>query len=155
MESRKTFVSNKHQQWLSTIATVSYSSRSILYIESQSCKTILKSLSHVWLSVTPWTAACRATLSIGFPRQGYWNGLTSPSPGDLPDPGIEPRSPTLQAGRHFTIWTTREAQIICWGPNLVCCLYSLLTKVFLFFLHFEMVGKNQRNNLVKFKFQCP
>ena len=43
--------------------------------------------------VTPWTVACQAPLSIGFPREEYWSGLPFPSPGDLPDPGIEPRSP--------------------------------------------------------------
>ena len=48
-------------------------------------------------SVTPWTAAHQAPLSVGFSRQEYWNGLPSPSPGDLPHPGIEPGSPALQA----------------------------------------------------------
>ena len=47
--------------------------------------------------VTPWTVACQAPLSIGFPRQECWSGLPFPSPGDLPNPGIEPRSPALQA----------------------------------------------------------
>ena len=47
-------------------------------------------------SATPWTAAHQAPLSMGFSRQGYWSGLPFPSPGDLPDPGIEPRSPALQ-----------------------------------------------------------
>ena len=47
---------------------------------------------------TAWTVAHQARLSIGFSRQEYWSGLPFPSPGDLPDPGIEPRSPTLQAG---------------------------------------------------------
>ena len=46
---------------------------------------------------TPWTVACQAPLSVGFSRQEYWRGLSFPSPGDLPDPGIEPRSPALQA----------------------------------------------------------
>ena len=41
--------------------------------------------------------AHQAPLSMGFPRQEYWSGLTFPSPGDLPDPGIEPGSPALQA----------------------------------------------------------
>ena len=45
----------------------------------------------------PWTIAHQAPLSMGFSRQEYWSGLPLPSPGDLPDPGIEPRSPTLQA----------------------------------------------------------
>ena len=55
----------------------------------------VKSLSHVWLFVTPWMVAYQAPLSIGFSRQEYWSGLPFPSPGDLPNPGIEPRSPTL------------------------------------------------------------
>ena len=46
---------------------------------------------------TPWTIAFQAPLSIGFSRQEYWSGLPFPSPGDLPDPGIEPRSPVWQA----------------------------------------------------------
>ena len=50
---------------------------------------------------TPWAAACQAPLSMGFPRQEYWSGLPFPSPGDLPDPGIEPTSPAL-AGGFFT-----------------------------------------------------
>ena len=44
----------------------------------------------------PWTAAHQTPPSMGFSRQEYWSGLPFPSPGDLPDPGIEPRSPTLQ-----------------------------------------------------------
>ena len=46
---------------------------------------------------TPWTVACQPPLSMGFSRQEYWSGLPLPSPEDLPDPGIEPRSPALQA----------------------------------------------------------
>ena len=57
----------------------------------------VKSLSHVRLFVTPWTVAHQAPLSMGFSRQEYWSGLPFTSPGDLPDPGIEPRSPALQA----------------------------------------------------------
>ena len=47
--------------------------------------------------VIPWTVACLAPLSMGFSGEGYWSGLPFPSPGDLPDPGIQPRSPALQA----------------------------------------------------------
>ena len=57
----------------------------------------LKSLSRVRLFVTPWTVAYQAPPSMEFSRQEYWNGLSFPSPGDLPDSGIEPASPTLQA----------------------------------------------------------
>ena len=49
------------------------------------------------LFVAPWTVACQAPLSMAFPRQEYWSGLLFPSPGDLPDPGIELGSPALQA----------------------------------------------------------
>ena len=47
--------------------------------------------------MTPWTGACQAPLSMEFSRKEYWNGLPFPSPGDLHNPGIEPRSPSLQA----------------------------------------------------------
>ena len=56
-----------------------------------------QSLSWVWLFVSPWTTvAHQAPLSLGFPRQEYWSRLPFPSPGDLPDQGIEPTSPALQ-----------------------------------------------------------
>ena len=45
----------------------------------------------------PWTVACQVPLFMEFSRQEYWSGLPCPSPGDLPDPGIKPRSPALQA----------------------------------------------------------
>ena len=48
-------------------------------------------------SATPWTVTHQGPLSMGFSRQEYWNELPFPSPGDIPDPGIEPRSPSLQA----------------------------------------------------------
>ena len=57
----------------------------------------MKSLSHVRLFATPWTVAYQAPPSMGFSWQEYWSGLPFPSPGDLPDPGIEPRSPALGA----------------------------------------------------------
>ena len=56
-----------------------------------------RSLSHVQLFVTPWTVTWQAPLSMGFYRQEYWSGLPFPSLGGLPDPGIEPASPALQA----------------------------------------------------------
>ena len=54
-------------------------------------------LSCVRLFGTPWTVAYQAPPSMGFSKQEYWNGLPFPSPGDLPNPGIEPRSPAFQA----------------------------------------------------------
>ena len=56
----------------------------------------MKSLSHVRLSATPWTIAYQVPPPMGFSRQEYWSGLPFPSPGDLSNPGIESRSPTLQ-----------------------------------------------------------
>ena len=54
-------------------------------------------LSLIRLFVTPWTVTQQAPLSMGFSRQKYWSGLPCPSPGDLPDPEIEPGSLALQA----------------------------------------------------------
>ena len=53
-------------------------------------------------SATPWTVARRAPLSVGFFQARYWSGLPSPSPGDLPDSGIEPVSPALAGGLFST-----------------------------------------------------
>ena len=58
---------------------------------------------------TPWIVARQVPLSMGFSRQEYWTGLPFPSPGDLPDPGIEPESPTM-AGSFFPGRVTGEAQ---------------------------------------------
>ena len=61
-------------------------------------------LSHVQLFVTPGTVAHQAPLSMGFSSQEYWSGLPLPTPGDLPDPGIEPASlaPPALAGGFLT-----------------------------------------------------
>ena len=63
---------------------------------------------------TPWTVACQAPLSVAFPSQEYWNGLPFPSPGDLPDPGIEPTSPELAGG----LFTTKPP-----GKPTCCIVY--------------------------------
>ena len=61
------------------------------------CTVVVYSLSHIQLFATPWTVAHQAPLSMGFSRQEYWSGLPFPSPGDLPDPGMELSCPALQA----------------------------------------------------------
>ena len=69
---------------------------------------LLSRFSHVRLFVTLWTIACQTPLSMEFYRQDYWSGLPCPSPGDLPDPEIEPvflMSPGLP-GRFFTTSAT-------------------------------------------------
>ena len=63
----------------------------------KSVKTMVAQLCAVQLSATPWTVASQVPRSMGFFRQEYWRGLSFPSPGDLPNPGIEPQSPALQA----------------------------------------------------------
>ena len=64
--------------------------QALLFLDlvTKSCPTLASS----------WTVACRAPLPLGFSRHEYWSGLPFPSPGDLPDPGIEPGSLALQAG---------------------------------------------------------
>ena len=73
-----------------------------IFIENLLCtkhkvKVKVKSLIRVRLFATPWTVAYQAPPSMGFSRQEYWSGLPFPSPGDLPDPGIELGSPAFQA----------------------------------------------------------
>ena len=88
----------------------------------------MKSLSRVWLFAIPWIVVYQASLSMGFSRQGYWNGLPFLSSGDLPDPGIEPRSPALQA-RHFTLWATREALSTLWATREALSTFSIILNV--------------------------
>ena len=73
---------------------------------------LLSSFSCVRLFVTPWTVGCQAPLSMGFSRQEYWSGLPFPSPGNLPDPGIEPAYLTSLAlvGGFFLTSAAWEAQ---------------------------------------------
>ena len=81
-------------------------------------KVKVKLLSCVQLFATPWTIACQAPLSMGFSRQEYWSGLPFPSPGYLPDPGFEPRSPALQAD-------SLESEPLGGIPNKLIILYKL------------------------------
>ena len=60
------------------------------------CVYLVKSLSRVQLLATPWTITYQAPMTMEFSRQEYWSGLPFPSPGDLPNPGIEHRSLALQ-----------------------------------------------------------
>ena len=76
----------------------------IYFIYSRSCCCLVTKLWSTLcdqLFVTPWIIACQVSLSMGFPRQEYWSGLSFPPLGDLPDPGIENVSPAL-AGGFFT-----------------------------------------------------
>ena len=88
---------NIYRNWLWYLKLSSNWSRTGGVLLFRCLKVKVKSLSHVQLFATPWTVAHQAPLSMVFPRQEYWKGLPFLSPGDLPNPGIEPRSATLQA----------------------------------------------------------
>ena len=109
-------------------------------------KVKVKSLSRVRLFATPWTVAHQAPPSMGFSRQEYWGGLPFPSPGDLSDPGIEPRSPTLQADtltsepprntsqliRHVTYYIFHLYLIfylLCVFHNIYVCTYIHIRRI--------------------------
>ena len=68
----------------------------VIQAQFKTLKVKVKSLSRVQLFPTPWTVAYQASPSMGFSRQEYWSGLPFPTPGDLPNPGIEPGSPALE-----------------------------------------------------------
>ena len=70
------------------------------------CAVCVQSLSRVWISATPWTVAHQAPLSVGFSRQEYRSGWPFPTPGVLPDTGIEPTSlvSPAPAGRERSAW---------------------------------------------------
>ena len=68
--------------------------------------------SSVPAGINPWTVACQAPLSMGFSGQEYWSGLPWPSPGDLPDPGIDPLYPALQADSLLTELSGKVAHYI-------------------------------------------
>ena len=88
---------------------------------------LVKSLSHIRLFATSWTVAYQAPLSMGFSRQEYWSGLSLPSPGDLPDPGIEPGSPALQTEALPSETPRKPFNIVSYHINVnknhneICC----------------------------------
>ena len=88
---------------------------------------MLNHFSHVWLFVILWSVACQASLSMEFSKQEYWSGLPHPSPGDLPDPGMESTSrmsPTMADGFFTTnaMWEVQDS-----GPPLFN--YSILNNL--------------------------
>ena len=87
----------------------------------QRCVSMLSLFTCVLLTVTPWTVAARLLCPWGFSRQEYWSGLPCPSPGDLPNPGIESRFPALQGdslpseppGRIDHLQSVPRSPVIC------------------------------------------
>ena len=106
----------------------------------------MKSLSHVWLFATPWTVAYQAPPSMGFSRQEFWSGLPFPSPGDLPNRGIEPRSPTLEADALTSEPPGKPINVILNGKKLKAFLlnsgirHSCLLSLFLFNIVLEVLA---------------
>ena len=86
-------------------------------------------LSLIPLFATPWTIVFQAPLSMGFPRQEYWSGLSFPSPVDLPDSGIEPLPPAL-AGGFFTTEPLGKPSFKVSYPK-----YSVIIVVVLTYVH--------------------
>ena len=121
----------------------------------QMCCAVLSSFSHVQLFATPRTVAHQASLSMGFSRQEYWNGLPCPPPGDLPNPGIKPvtlKSPAL-AGSFFTTSTTWEAlaldvqKLICHETATSLQITKKLNeyqKVIYIYIPFHLSGETQK-----------
>ena len=79
---------------------------------------VLTHFSHVQLCATPWTVARQAPLSMGFSRREYWSGLPFPPPGDLPDPGIKPRSLTSPALAGVSSTTSAPWEALKMSPFL-------------------------------------
>ena len=111
-------------------------------VQRERVQVYVKSLNHVWLSVILWTAVCQAPPSMGFPRQEFWSGLPFPSPGDLPDLGIEPGSPAWQAdtspseppGKPWATLLTQaerfQLPVDCfWDLNVPCILCLAIIKL--------------------------
>ena len=102
--------------------------------------------------VTPWTVAHQAPLSIGFPRQEYWSGLPFPSPGDLPNPKIEPvslMSPALAGGflitsaTFMTVGRKKYFSVKGRFPKEMICFF-----MFVFFFSVPFCFFSRENNLL-------
>ena len=92
-----------HTHTLLYIKQTTNKERELYPICSNHLGVVCQLLSCVQFFVIPWTVAHQDPLSMELSRQEYWSGQPFPSPGDLPNPGIEPGSPIQQAGRFFTI----------------------------------------------------
>ena len=104
---------------------VAASQRSPPHCESHLAQWTVCVLSCARLFATPWTVACQDPLSTGFPRQESWSGLLFPPPEDIPNAGIEPKSPPL-AGGFFTSAPPRKPIVcVCVCVVFVCVYFRL------------------------------
>ena len=88
----------------------------------------MSSLSRVWLFATPWTVAHQAPPSMGFSRQEYCSGMPFSSPGEIPDPGIKPGSPALQASA-LPSEPPGEHIVYSYRNSIWCCCFCLVASV--------------------------
>ena len=93
--------------------------------QKETKKVKVKSLSRVQFSATPWTVACQVPLSMAFSRQEYWRALPFPPPGDLPDPGIEPRTPAQQVDSLLSELRAQSQDFLALGLALQATLFRL------------------------------
>ena len=95
--AEKAFEKIQHQFMIKTLQKMGIEGTYINIVKALYDKVKVKPLSRVWLFAIPWTVAYQISPSMGFSRQEYWSGLLFHSPGDRPNPGIEPKSLALQA----------------------------------------------------------
>ena len=113
-------------------------------------------VAHQAFFAIPWTVAHQAPLSTGLSRQEYWRGLPLPTPGDLPNPGIEPTSLTSPAlaGRFFTTSATWEAPpwqpLVYFAPLWICLFWSFLNKWDQYSMWLSVLGPLTYHNYFKF-----
>ena len=133
-----------------------------LFLVRKAMTNLMWKWSRVRLFATPWTVAHQAPPSMEFSRQEYWSGLPFPSPRDLPDPGIEPRSPTLQAdplpseppGNPMTnlnsILKSRDVIL----PTKMCIVKSVVFPVVMYGCESWTIKKAECRRIDDFKLWC-
>ena len=137
-------------QWVNKVKAANFEGKcqmtSITVLRACIVVVVVQWLSHVRLIATPWTVACQVPLSMGFPRHEHSSGFPFPSPGDLPNLGIELKSPVLQADSLLTkppgkpkgicreLTKLRLLGLICRDDSQLVGFIEILTVFFLSFL---------------------
>ena len=149
------------KQWLTLFYWAPKSLRMVM-TAAMKLKVACSFKEKLWLFATPWTAAHQAPPSMGFSRQEYWSGLPFPSPGDLPDPGIEPGSPAFQAdtltseppGKPMTnldnILKSRDITL----PTKVCIVKTMVFPVIVYRCESWTIKKPEPWRIDSFKLWC-
>ena len=113
-------------------------------------KVKVKLLSRVRLFATPWSVAYQASPSMGFSRQEYWSRLPFPSPEDLPNLGIEPRSPALEADALTSEPPGKLRRMVLLSNSSCVCVFFMLDTLLIVklikFSHFSLTKRIQVNS---------